>query len=60
MTPLSIAVERQEWQSVALYLLLGVADAASALPPESLEALLDLLGGTQKTERNGDEGAIGR
>jgi len=47
MTPLAVAVERREWRSVALRLLLGVTDAAAALPPESLAALLDLLGGEE-------------
>ncbi|HEY7467313.1 MAG TPA: hypothetical protein VIB47_11545 [Dehalococcoidia bacterium] len=45
VTGLAVAVERREWQVVALYLLLGVAEAASRLPPESLAELLDLLGG---------------
>jgi hypothetical protein len=53
VTPLAIAVERRQWQSVALYLLLGVTAAASALPPESLAALLDLLGGEPESERDG-------
>lgn len=53
MTPLAIAVERREWRTVALRLLLGVADAASALPPESLEALLDLLGGEEAPKGDG-------
>jgi hypothetical protein len=48
VTPLAVAVERRQWQAVALYLLLGVADAASQLPPESLAALLDLLGGEEQ------------
>jgi hypothetical protein len=57
VTPLAIAVERRDWHSVALYLLLGVSDAAAALPEESLAALLDLLGGDE-TEQDigGDEG----
>ena len=37
------AVERRAWSAVALYLLLGVAEAASRLPPETLENLLELL-----------------
>ena len=45
MTGLAVAVERREWRVVTLYLLLGVSEAASALPAESLAALLDLLGG---------------
>jgi hypothetical protein len=53
VTPLAIAVERRDWHSVALYLLLGVSQAASALPQESLVALLDLLDGDEETGNNG-------
>jgi hypothetical protein len=53
VTPLAVAVERRDWHSVALYLLLGVADAASALPPESLVALLDLLDGEEAPRGDG-------
>ena len=45
MTGLAQAVERKDWTVVALYLLLGVSQAAEKLPPETLEALIDLLGG---------------
>lgn len=45
MTGLTQAVERRQWDVVSLYLLLGVSEAASRLPPETLAALLDLLGG---------------
>jgi hypothetical protein len=44
MTAFAVAVERQQWSLVSLYLLLGVTEAAQKLPPESLAALLDLLG----------------
>lgn len=40
---LAIGIERRDWTLVALCLLLGVADVAAALPPETLERLLDLL-----------------
>lgn len=43
MTALALAMERGEWSFVALCLLLGVSEAASRLPPETLDALLDLL-----------------
>jgi hypothetical protein len=56
VTGLAVAVERREWRVVALYLLLGVAEAASRLPPESLAELLDLLGGAAP----GPETADGR
>ena len=44
MTPLAVAVERKQWQVVALRLLIGVSEAAHKLPPESLSELLNLLG----------------
>jgi hypothetical protein len=44
---LALAVERRQWSLVSLYLLLGVVEAAEKLPPETLLALLDLLGGDQ-------------
>lgn len=45
MTSLAVAVEKREWRLVSLYLLLGVHEAASQLPPETLTELVDLLGG---------------
>ena len=45
MTAFAVAVERGQWSLVSLYLLLGVSELAQKLPPESLSALLDLLGG---------------
>ena len=47
MTALALAIERQVWPLVALYLLLGVARAAAELPPESLAALLEALEGPE-------------
>lgn len=40
---LAVALERRQWPLAALCLLLGVAEAAERLPPETLESLLDLL-----------------
>jgi hypothetical protein len=53
MTGFAIAVERRQWRIVSLYLALGISEAASKLPPESLTALLELLGGDEArlTER---------
>jgi hypothetical protein len=45
MTRFETAVQAKQWEVVCLYLLLGVTEAASLLPPESLSALLDLLSG---------------
>jgi hypothetical protein len=44
MTGFAAAVERRDWRVVSLYLLLGVSEAASKLPPEALSELLELLG----------------
>ncbi len=40
---LEVAVERENWLLAALCLLLGVAQEASRLPPETLDRLLELL-----------------
>lgn len=40
---LAVALERREWTLAALCLLLGVADVAANVPPETLESLLELL-----------------
>jgi hypothetical protein len=54
MTSLALAVEKREWRLVSLYLLLGVSEAASRLPPETLSELVDLLGGDDtRRVRNG-------
>jgi hypothetical protein len=45
MTRFEAAVQKKQWEVVCLYLLLGVTEAASKLPPESLSALIDLLAG---------------
>jgi len=48
---LVVALERREWSLAALCLLLGVADAAAALTPETLEHLLELLEGAPRGRR---------
>jgi len=56
MTAIGVAIERQDWRLVSLYLLLGVSEAAAKLPAESLVALLGILGGEggpTKEERRG-------
>jgi hypothetical protein len=40
---LAIAIQKKNWEFVALCLLLGVADVAATLPAQTLERLLDLL-----------------
>lgn len=44
MAGLTLAIERQRWDIVALYLLAGVAAVAAKLPPDSLNGLLEVLG----------------
>jgi len=51
MSRLAIAVERQQWTVVALYLLLGVAEVASKLPPDAVTGLLELLEGPPRGRR---------
>jgi len=53
MTAFAVAVERRQWSLVSLFLLLGVAEAAAKLPPESLTALIDLLGDAALTAAQG-------
>jgi hypothetical protein len=49
MTRFEVAIAQKQWEVVCLYLLLGVSEAASMLPPESLSALLDLLAGEDES-----------
>ena len=56
MTGFAVAVERRQWTVVALYLLLGVNEAAQKLPPETLMALVDLLGGEASEPDEGRDG----
>jgi len=43
MTTLAVAIENKEWELAALYLLLGVAQAAAQLPPEAVHGLVEIL-----------------
>jgi len=51
MSRLALAVEKQQWNVVALYLLLGVAEAAAKLPPDALTGLLEVLEGAPRGRR---------
>jgi hypothetical protein len=48
--PFGRAIERGDWSLAATYLLLGVSRAAARLPPDSLVALVELLGSFPATE----------
>ena len=55
MTPFAAAVRRQDWTLVSLYLLLAISETAARLPPESLTALIDLLGGEDEPQERDDD-----
>ena len=47
MSTLALAIEKKEWELAALCLLLGVTEAAAALPPDGVEGLLEVLAGLE-------------
>ncbi len=47
MSMLAVAIQRREWELASLYLLMGVAEAAAALPPDAVEGLLEVLAGLE-------------
>ena len=51
MTVFNVAIQKQQWELVALYLLLGVARAADRLPPDTVAGLLAVL--TEGAESHG-------
>lgn len=51
MSVLSQAIERKQWELVALYLALGVSEAAAKLPPDAIHALLEVLEGLPASEK---------
>ena len=53
MSAFALALERGRWDLAALYLLIGACRTAAALPPEAVEALLDLLGGGEAEAAGG-------
>jgi hypothetical protein len=47
VSTLAVAIRNQRWEVAALCLLVGVAEAAAALPPDAVEGLLDVLAGLE-------------
>ena len=45
MSTLATAIDTRQWQLAALYLLLGLWEALSRLPADSVEGLIDILEG---------------
>jgi hypothetical protein len=53
MSVLAQAIERKQWELVALYLALGVSEAAAKLPPDAIHGLLEVLEGLPSSEEGG-------
>ena len=51
MSVLAQAIERKQWELVALYLALGVSEAAAKLPPDAIHGLLEVLEGLPASEK---------
>jgi hypothetical protein len=47
VSTLAVAIERKQWELVSLCLLVGVVEAAAALPPDAVEGLLEVLAGLE-------------
>jgi hypothetical protein len=51
---LAAAIKEENWEVAALYLLIGMQRAIEALPPETVEALLELI---EDEEEPGPQGS---
>ena len=51
MSALAVAIQGKRWELAALCLLLGVTEAAAALPPDAVDGLLEVLAGLEDEER---------
>ena len=51
MSTLAVAIQGKRWELAALCLLLGVTEAAAALPPDAVEGLLEVLAGLEDGQR---------
>jgi hypothetical protein len=60
MSTLTLAIERRQWELASLLLLTGVVRAASALPPQAVEGLLEVLAGLEETNGDGRQRRGGR
>lgn len=57
MSTLAVAIERKQWELVSLCLLVGVVEAAAALPPDAVEGLLEVLAGLEDEDARPRGGA---
>ena len=51
MSTLAVAIQGKRWELAALCLLVGVTEAAAALPPDAVEGLLEVLAGLEDGQR---------
>jgi hypothetical protein len=51
VSTLAVAIQGKRWELAALCLLMGVTEAAAALPPDAIEGLLEVLAGLEDEER---------
>jgi hypothetical protein len=51
VSTLAVAIQGKRWELAALCLLMGVTEAAAALPPDAIEGLLEVLAGLEDGER---------
>lgn len=58
MSTLAVAIQGKRWELAALCLLLGVTEAAAALPPDAVEGLLEVLAGLEDEERRPRASAV--
>lgn len=52
MSAMSKAIEKREWEVVAVCLLRGLVQAASALPPDAVHHLVEALDGDDGAQKN--------
>lgn len=57
MSTLAAAIERKQWELASLCLLMGVVEAAAALPPDTMEGLLEVLAGMEDEDSQPQGGA---
>jgi len=57
VSTLAVAIERKQWELVSLCLLVGVVEAAAALPPDAVEGLLEVLAGLEGEDARPRRGA---
>jgi len=46
VSTLAVAIQTKQWELASLCLLMGIVEAAAALPPDAVEGLLEVLAQT--------------